>query len=45
METRNVKCVNIIGNIEQKGKQQRRVELDFDKHEMLELFNNQTIKQ
>jgi len=39
METRNVKFVNITGNIEQKRKQQRRVELDFDKDELLNLFN------
>ena len=39
METRNVKSVNITGNIGQKGKQQRRVELDFDKDEMLNLVN------
>jgi len=44
MEIRNVKSVNITGDIGQKGKQQRRVELDFDKDEILNLFNNQTIK-
>nr|ADQ54401.1 hypothetical protein E37-7F_18 [uncultured marine crenarchaeote E37-7F] len=40
MEIRNVKCVNITGDIEQKGKLQRRVELDFDEDEILNFFNN-----
>ena len=34
MVRRSVKYVNINGNIEQKGKHQGRVELDFDKSEM-----------
>jgi hypothetical protein len=42
METRNVKSAKRNGNIEQKGKQKRRAESDFDKDE-LNLFNNQTI--
>jgi len=35
MVIRNVKYVNINGNLEQKGKQQRRVESDFDKDDIL----------
>jgi len=38
MVRRSVKYVNINGNIEQKGKHQGRVELDFDKNEILNLF-------
>lgn len=35
---KSVKYVNINGNIEQKGKHQRRVEFDFGKNEILNLF-------
>jgi len=31
MVQRNVKYVNILGNIRQKGKQKRKAKLDFDK--------------
>ena len=31
MVQRNVKSVNILGNIRQKGKQKRKAKLDFDK--------------
>jgi len=37
---RNVKSVNINGDTEQKGKQQRRVELDFDKDEIERAIKN-----
>ena len=44
MVQRNVKYVNILGNIRQKRKQKRKAKLDFDKHkdcqsEDSELYN------